>query len=117
MLEQGIQSGEGFAEPGEEIARAEGIDAILRTTKGLGRYRDQLRLWGRAAEADYSVECIGAQHLKGDGHEVSRMLNEGFLSRDQGKERILSMNSDEIRGQGEEILMNQNFVNIMLYLL
>ena len=48
---------------------------------------------------------------------MSRMLTEGFLSLDQGKERILSVNSDEIRGQGEEILMNQNFVNIMLYLL
>ena len=32
----------GFAEPGEEIARAKGLDAILQTTKGLGRDRDQL---------------------------------------------------------------------------
>ena len=33
----------GLGEPGEEIARAEGVDAILRTTEGLGRDRDQLR--------------------------------------------------------------------------
>ena len=36
------------------------MDAILRTTKGLGRDRDQLRRGGSAAEADYSVECIRA---------------------------------------------------------
>ena len=95
MLEQGVQ-GEGFAEPGKEIARAEGMDAILRITKGLGRDRDQLRRFGRAAEADYSVESVRAQHLKGEEHKVSRMLNVGFLSLERGKERDLSVNSDEI---------------------
>ena len=42
LLEQGIQ-GEGFAEPGEEIARAEGVEAIIRTTKSVVRDRDQLQ--------------------------------------------------------------------------
>ena len=35
LLEQGIES-EGFAKPGKEVARAEGVDAILRTTKSVG---------------------------------------------------------------------------------
>ena len=42
LQEQGIES-EGFAKPGKEVARAEGVDAILQTTKCVGRDRDQLR--------------------------------------------------------------------------
>ena len=93
------------------------MDAILRTTKDLGTDRDQLRKVGRAAEADYSVECIGAQHFKGEEHELNRMLRVGFLSLEWEKERGLSVNSDEIRGHGKEILMNQNIAINMLYLL
>ena len=93
-MEYGVQ-GEGFAKPGEEIARAEGMDAILRTTKGLGRDRDQLRRRGRVVEAGYSVECITAQHLKGEEHEMCRMLSVGFLSLEREREKGLSANSDE----------------------
>ena len=42
LLEQGIES-EGLAKPGKEVARAEGLDAIHRTTKSVGRDRNQLR--------------------------------------------------------------------------
>ena len=42
LLEQGIEN-EGFAKPGKEVPRAEGVDAILRTVKGVGRDRNQLR--------------------------------------------------------------------------
>ena len=34
---------------------------------------------------DYSVECIRAQHFKGEEHEVSRMLSVGLLSVERGK--------------------------------
>ena len=61
------------------------MDAVLRTTKGLGRDHDQLRRSASAAEADYSVEYIRASHLKGEEHEMSRMLSVGFLSLQRGR--------------------------------
>ena len=65
------------------------------------RSYEQLKAWEEIViisddEADYSVECIRAQHLEGEEHEMSRMLSVGFLSLQRGKERDLSVNSDEI---------------------
>ena len=40
---------------------------------------------------------------------MSRMLSVGLLSLERGKERVLSVNSDEIWGQGKEILRNVTF--------
>ena len=34
---------EGLTKSGKDVARAEGVDAILRTTKSVGRDRNQLR--------------------------------------------------------------------------
>ena len=42
LLEQGIES-ERFTKSGKEVARAGGVDAILRTIKSVGRDRNQLR--------------------------------------------------------------------------
>ena len=41
LLEQGIES-ERFTKSGKEVAGAEGVDAILRAIKSVGRDRDQL---------------------------------------------------------------------------
>ena len=35
--------GKGFTKSGKEVARAEGVDAILRTIKSVGRDRNQFR--------------------------------------------------------------------------
>ena len=40
LLEQGIEN-ERFTESGSEVARAEGVDAILRTIESMGRNYDQ----------------------------------------------------------------------------
>ena len=42
LRNQGIDS-ERFIKSGKEVARAEGVDAMLRTIKGVGRDRNQLR--------------------------------------------------------------------------
>ena len=41
LLEQGIES-EKFTKSGNEVAGAEGVDAILRAIESMGRDRDQL---------------------------------------------------------------------------
>ena len=48
---------------------------------------------------------------------MSRELSVGFLSLERVRKGVLSVNSDKIRGHKKEILMNQNIVINMLYLL
>ena len=57
------------------------MDASLRTTRGRKRS---------------CVECIRTQYLKDEVHELSRVFRDWFLSRERGKKKGLSVNSDEI---------------------
>ena len=112
MIEQGNEN-ERFTESSSEVARAEGVDAILRTIESLGRIvissDDEEALLRQITVSNSSGPSMSkARSTKRAGSSmwVSRVL--------RGKRRGSRVNSDKIRGHGKEISTKQNIVINML---